>query len=75
MGRINVSEINYQLIKYYSAPKKKKKLNSLDEVDPEILETFEKLGISLNEQKDYQMWQWMQYLIVFQFLQHLKKNC
>ncbi len=36
---------------YYSAPKKKKQLNSLDEVDPEILETFNKLGISLEEQK------------------------
>ena len=36
---------------YYSAPKKKPKLNSLDEVDPELLEAFEKLGISLTEQK------------------------
>jgi Fe-S cluster assembly protein SufB len=36
---------------YYSAPKIKKKLNSLDEVDPELLETFNKLGISLTEQK------------------------
>merc|ERR1712153_164894 len=36
---------------YYSAPKLKKKLNNLDEVDPELLETFNKLGISLNEQK------------------------
>ncbi|PKQ69623.1 Fe-S cluster assembly protein SufB [Raineya orbicola] len=43
--------IDYQDIKYYSAPKKKPKLNSLDEVDPEILKTFEKLGISLEEQK------------------------
>ncbi|MEP6756865.1 MAG: Fe-S cluster assembly protein SufB [Chthonomonadales bacterium] len=43
--------INYQDIIYYSAPKPKKVLNSLDEVDPELLETFEKLGISLNEQK------------------------
>ena len=50
-AELTFPEINYQLIKYYSAPKKKKKLNSLDEVDPEILETFEKLGISLNEQK------------------------
>lgn len=44
-------EIDYQAITYYSAPKKKKKLESLDEVDPELLDTFEKLGISLNEQK------------------------
>jgi Fe-S cluster assembly protein SufB len=43
--------INYNEITYYSTPKLKKKLNSLDEVDPEILQTFEKLGISLNEQK------------------------
>lgn len=43
--------INYQDIIYYSAPKSQKKLNDLDEVDPELLKTFEKLGISLNEQK------------------------
>ena len=36
---------------YYSAPKKKPQLNSLDEVDPELRKTFEKLGISLEEQK------------------------
>ena len=44
-------EINYQDIIYYSAPKSKKKLTDLSEVDPELLETFEKLGISLTEQK------------------------
>lgn len=44
-------EINYQDVIYYSAPKSKKKLKNLDEVDPELLRTFEKLGISLNEQK------------------------
>jgi len=44
--------IDYQNIIYYSAPKQpKKKLDSLDEVDPALLETFEKLGISLSEQK------------------------
>jgi len=43
--------INYQDIIYYAAPKPKKKLNSLDEVDPELLSTFNKLGISLEEQK------------------------
>jgi len=43
--------INYQDIIYYSAPKPRKKLNSLDEVDPEVLRTFEKLGIPLEEQK------------------------
>ena len=43
--------IDYQDIIYYSAPKQKPALNSLDEVDPELLKTFEKLGISLEEQK------------------------
>jgi Fe-S cluster assembly protein SufB len=43
--------INYQDMVYYSAPKPKKQLKSLDEVDPELLSTFEKLGISLEEQK------------------------
>ncbi len=43
--------INYQDIIYYSAPKKKKELESLDEVDPELLDTFNKLGIPLEEQK------------------------
>ena len=50
-AELKFSEINYQDIIYYSAPKIKKKLNSLDEVDPELLKTFEKLGISLTEQK------------------------
>ena len=44
-------QIDYQDVTYYSAPKSKKKLNDLSEVDPELLKTFEKLGISLNEQK------------------------
>ena len=43
--------IDYQKITYYSAPKTKTKIKSLDEIDPELLLTFEKLGISLNEQK------------------------
>ena len=46
-----VSEINYQDIIYYSAPKVKKQIKDLDEVDPKLLKTFEKLGISLTEQK------------------------
>lgn len=50
-AQLKFSEIDYQDIIYYSAPKVKKKLDSLDEVDPELLETFEKLGISLTEQK------------------------
>jgi Fe-S cluster assembly protein SufB len=44
-------QINYQDIIYYSAPKSQKKLKDLSEVDPELLKTFEKLGISLTEQK------------------------
>src|SRR3990167_1763681 len=48
---VNFPEINYQDIIYYAAPKQKKKLESLDELDPEIRSTFEKLGISLDEQK------------------------
>ena len=50
-AQLKFSEIDYQDIIYYSAPKVKKKLNSLDNVDPELLETFDKLGISLSEQK------------------------
>ena len=50
-ANISVKPINYNGISYYSIPKKKKELSSLDEVDPEILKTFEKLGISLDEQK------------------------
>lgn len=50
-GELKFEEIDYQDIIYYSAPKIKKKLNNLDEVDPQLLETFNKLGISLTEQK------------------------
>ena len=50
-ANIKYDEINLQKIKYYSAPTKKEKLNSLDEVDPEILKTLKKLGISVEEQK------------------------
>ena len=50
-ANVQYPEIDYQNISYYSAPKKKPKLNSLDEVDPELLSTYEKLGIPLNEQK------------------------
>lgn len=48
---LDYKKINYDDIMYYSIPKYKKKLDNLDEVDPDILETFNKLGISLNEQK------------------------
>lgn len=50
-AHLNIPPINLQDIIYYAAPKKKKQLESLDEVDPALFETFDKLGISLDEQK------------------------
>src|ERR1017187_1105052 len=46
-ANITYPAINYQAIRYYAAAKNKPKVNSLDEVDPEIRKTFDKLGISL----------------------------
>ena len=48
---LDISPIDYQNTIYYSAPKKTPKLNSMDEVDPEVRATFDKLGIPLEEQK------------------------
>nr|YP_010197170.1 sufB protein [Crassiphycus crassissimus]UAD84974.1 sufB protein [Crassiphycus crassissimus]UAD85177.1 sufB protein [Crassiphycus crassissimus] len=50
-GKLKYKKIEYNKITYYSTPKYKKKLQNLDEVDPEILDTFNKLGIPLTEQK------------------------
>lgn len=50
-ANLNIESIDFEKICYYSVPKKKPTIQSLDEVDPEILKTFEKLGISLEEQK------------------------
>src|SRR5213595_2961537 len=50
-ANVKYSPIDYQNIVYYSAPKQKSGLKSLDELDPEILRTYEKLGIPLAEQK------------------------
>ncbi|WP_042280694.1 Fe-S cluster assembly protein SufB [Candidatus Protochlamydia sp. R18] len=50
-ANVNYPKIDYQDITYYSAPKKKPVLNDLSEVDPEIIKTFERLGIPLEEQK------------------------
>lgn len=50
-AHLDIPEINYQDIVYFSAPRQKAKLDSLDEVDPELLDTFNKLGIPLEEQK------------------------
>jgi Fe-S cluster assembly protein SufB len=48
---VSYHDVDFQSIIYYSAPKPKKVLNSMDEVDPELRKTFEKLGISFDEQK------------------------
>ena len=48
---LSIPKIDYENIQYYSVPKTKKKLGSLEDADPELLKTFEKLGVSLNEQK------------------------
>ena len=50
-ANVDYPSVDYQDIKYYSAPKQQKKVDSLEEVDPELLKTFERLGISLQEQK------------------------
>ncbi len=50
-ANVNYPKPDFQGISYYSAPIQKPELESLDEVDPELLKTFEKLGISINEQK------------------------
>ena len=50
-ANVTYQKPDFQAISYYSAPNSKPKYNSLDEVDPELLETFKKLGISLDEQK------------------------
>ena len=50
-SKLSIEPIDYNDIYYYSAPKSAEKLNSLADVDPELLATYEKLGIPLNEQK------------------------
>lgn len=50
-AKLKIEEIDYQAISYYSAPKSGPRYQSLDEVDPEMLNTFERLGISIEEQK------------------------
>jgi Fe-S cluster assembly protein SufB len=50
-AKVTFPPIDYQAVSYYSAPKKKPQLQSLDEMDPEIRATFDKLGIPINEQK------------------------
>jgi len=50
-AHVNYPKIDLQDVTFYSAPKPKKKVDSLDEIDPELLDTFNKLGISIEEQK------------------------
>lgn len=50
-AKVNYPPIDYNAISYYAAPKKKKELKSLNEVDPKLLETYDKLGIPIHEQK------------------------
>ena len=50
-ANLHYAPIDYQASRYYSAPKKKVEFSSIDEVDPELIRTFEKLGIPLDEQK------------------------
>ncbi|WP_323757137.1 Fe-S cluster assembly protein SufB [Roseivirga sp.] len=50
-ANVHYPKVDFQDLIYYSAPKKKKQVNSLDEIDPEMIATFERLGISLTEQK------------------------
>jgi Fe-S cluster assembly protein SufB len=49
---LDIADTDYQSIQYYSIPKTKTKIGSLEDADPELLRTFEKLGVSLNEQKN-----------------------
>lgn len=53
-ANVHYPKVDFQTIKYYSAPKQTKKPKSLDEIDPELLAIYERLGISLNEQKRLQ---------------------
>jgi len=64
-ANIKYGPIDYQEIVYYSAPKQKPGLKSLDELDPEILRTYEKLGIPLAEQKMLAGSRWMRFSTVF----------
>ena len=50
-ANVHYTKPDFQAISYYSAPKKKVNTKVLDEVDPELLETFKNLGISIDEQK------------------------
>jgi Fe-S cluster assembly protein SufB len=53
-ANVHYPKVDFQSLRYYSAPKQKKKPKSLDEIDPELIQIYERLGISLNEQKRLQ---------------------
>src|SRR6476646_5677595 len=68
-AHLSTQKIDYQNIVYYSAPKKKKVLNDLNEVDPELKRTFDKLGISQMSKSAWPTLQLTWFLIAFQLLQ------
>src|SRR5712691_5443826 len=57
-ANVQYGPIDYQAISYYAAPKQRPKLDSLEQVDPKLLETFEKLGIPIEERKRLAGWRW-----------------
>ena len=66
-AHLNIDPIDFQAISYFSAPKSDKdRPQSLDEVDPKLLETYDKLGVPLHERPGWQVWLWTQFLIRYQ---------
>jgi len=57
-ANVQYGPIDYQAISYYAAPKQRPKLDSLDQVDPKLLETFEKLGIPSRSGNGLRAWRW-----------------
>ncbi len=73
--QLQIDPIDYQAISYYSAPKgNKDKPKSLDEIDPQILEAYKKLGIPLDEQERLAGVAWMRCLIAFPLPLRLRAN-
>jgi Fe-S cluster assembly protein SufB len=66
--------IDFQKISYYAAPKSKKKYDSLDQVDPELLATFAKLGIPCPSKRHWQGLRWMSYSTVFRSRRLIKRK-
>jgi Fe-S cluster assembly protein SufB len=74
-SNVKYKKPDFQSISYYSAPKTGAKYDSLDEVDPELLKTFDKLGISIDEQKNFLVLRLTSLWILSLLLQLLKKLC